>query len=498
MSVSFNSIPSNIQVPLFWAEMDNSAANTTSDSAAPALIIGYANSDASIQRNALTIMPSAGLAGSLAGRGSQLARMVASYRSIDPFGELWVIALDAPSAGAAASGALTLTGNAQESGTVYLYIGNVLVQAGVTAGETAADVAATVSAAINANVDLPVTAAVADAVVTLTARHAGLTGNEIPLALNYYGLVGSQTTPSGINIDIKAMSGGSGVPDLTGAVAAMGDEPFDFIAFPFNDSSSVSTIHAELADRWGYARQLYGHVYSAKIGSLSELVAFGSSLNLEHITVAGYEPDVHTTADELAALRTARNAGFIRNDPARPTQTGELTGALPAPKGSRFIFSEQQSLLTHGIATAYVESSSLRIQRDITMYKKNAFGVTDNSFLDSETLHTSAYVLRQLKSIITSKYPRHKLASDGTRFGAGQAIVTPAVIRGEMLAVYRKMERAGIVENYDLFKKYLIVERNADNPNRLDVLFPPDYVNQLRIFALVNQFRLQYSAEEAA
>ncbi|WP_342230296.1 hypothetical protein, partial [Yersinia enterocolitica] len=32
-------------------------------------------------------------------------------------------------------------------------------------------------------------------------------------------------------------------------------------------------------------------------------------------------------------------------------------------------------------------------------------------------------------------------------------------------------------------------------PNRLDVLFPPDYVNQLRVFAVLNQFRLQYSEE---
>lgn len=72
----------------------------------------------------------------------------------------------------------------------------------------------------------------------------------------------------------------------------------------------------------------------------------------------------------------------------------------------------------------------VRIQRDVTTYRKNAYGVADNSYLDSETLHTSAYVLRKLKSVITSKYGRHKLASDGTRFGPGQAIVTPAVIKG--------------------------------------------------------------------
>ncbi|ELI8163736.1 phage tail protein, partial [Yersinia enterocolitica] len=73
----------------------------------------------------------------------------------------------------------------------------------------------------------------------------------------------------------------------------------------------------------------------------------------------------------------------------------------------------------------------------------------------------------------------------------------PNVIKGEMLSVYRQLERAGIVENFELFKQYLIVERNADNPNRLDVLFPPDYVNQLRVFAVLNQFRLQYSEEVA-
>lgn len=496
MSVSFPAIPSDLRVPLFWAEMDNSEANTTQDSA-PALLIGLASTGSPIVKNKLTLMPSAALAGKVAGRGSQLARMVAKYRSVDPFGELWVIAVSEPD-GDAAKGTVTLTGNAQASGTLNLYIGAVRIQAAVVTGDAPATVAATLAAAVNANADLPVTASAASGVVTLTARHKGLTGNSIPLTMNYYGTVGSETTPDSVNVAITAMTGGTGSPSLTATVAAMGDEPFDFIGSPFSDSASLATLALEMNDssgRWSYARQLYGHVYTAKIGTLSELVAFGDTMNNQHITVAGYEPGVQTAADELVALRTARNAVFIRNDPARPTQTGELTGALPAPAGSRFMLTEQQSLLKHGIATAYAEGGVLRIQRDITTYQKNAYGVADNSFLDSETLHTSAYVIRQLKSVITSKYPRHKLASDGTRFGPGQAIVTPAVLKGEMCSSYRTMERAGIVENFDLFKQHLMVERNASDPTRVDVLFPPDYVNQLRVFALLNQFRLQYSEE---
>ena len=498
MSVSYPNIPSNLRVPLFWAEMDNSEANTTQDSG-PSLLIGFASTDSTIAKNQLTIMPSAALAGKVAGRGSQLARMVAKYRAIDPFGELWVIAVDEPE-GDVATGTLTLTGNAQASGTLSLYIGASRVQAAVVTGDAPTAIATTLAAVINANADLPVTAGAAAGVVTLTARHKGLTGNDIPLLMNYYGTIGSENIPDGVNVTITAMAGGTGAPDLSGTVAAMGDEPFDFIGTPFSDSASLATIALEMNDfsgRWSYARQLYGHVYTAKIGTLSDLVAFGDTLNNQHITVAGYETGVQTAADELVALRTARNAVFIRNDPARPTQTGELTGALPALAGNRFTLTEQQSLLMHGIATAYSEGGVLRIQRDITTYKQNAYGVADNSYLDSETLHTSAYVIRQLKSIITSKYPRHKLANDGTRFGPGQAIVTPAVLRGEMCASYRTMERAGIVENFDLFKQHLVVERNVSDPTRVDVLFPPDYVNQLRVFALLNQFRLQYSEETA-
>ncbi|HAK5377459.1 TPA: phage tail protein [Salmonella enterica] len=498
MTISFNTVPSNTLVPLFYAEMDNSAANTAV-TRAPALLIGHANSDAAIDVNSLVLMPSADYARQICGAGSQLARMVDAYRTTDPFGELYIIAVPEPN-GTAATVKLAVTGEASESGTVSLYVGRTRVQVAVVNGDDATAVAASIKEAVNGVSSLPFTAASDAGVVTLTARHKGLWGNELPVCLNYYGFGGGEVLPAGIQIAVMPASAGAGAPELTAAVAAMGDEAFDYIGLPFNDTASVNTLATEMNDtsgRWSYARQLYGHVYTAKLGTLSELVSAGDAHNQQHVTLAGYEKETQTPGDELVASRLAREAVFIRNDPARPTQTGELVGMLPAPKGKCFTMTEQQSLLSHGVATAYVESGTLRIQRSVTTYKKNAYGVADNSYLDSETLHTSAYVLRKLKSVITSKYGRHKLANDGTRFGPGQAIVTPAVIKGELLATYRQMERAGIVENYDLFKQYLKVERDADNPNRLNTLFPPDYVNQLRVFAVVNQFRLQYQEETA-
>jgi len=39
-----------------------------------------------------------------------------------------------------------------------------------------------------------------------------------------------------------------------------------------------------------------------------------------------------------------------------------------------------------------------------------------------------------MQSAITSKYPRHKLAPDGTRFGPGQAILTPTAAKAELVS----------------------------------------------------------------
>jgi phage tail sheath gpL-like len=101
--------------------------------------------------------------------------------------------------------------------------------------------------------------------------------------------------------------------------------------------------------------------------------------------------------------------------------------------------------------------------------------------------------LRNQRQAITSKYARCKLADDGTRFGPGQAIVTPGIIRGELIAEYAVDEFNGLVQDSVDFAANLLVERDSNDPNRVNVLYPPGLVNQLRIFAVLAQFRLQYN-----
>lgn len=496
MSISFNNIPAALRVPLFYAEMDNSAANSGSSSLRSLLIAPVNDDAAHADIGKLVLVSRTELAAQIGGAGSVLHAMHKAYRNNDTFGEIWCLPLQVAT-GAVAAGSITITGAATGSGVLTLYIAGQRVQVAVVSGDALATVATAVAAAINAKSALPVKATVAAGVVTLTAKFKGLLGNDITLQLNRLGTAGGESTPLGLAVALVAPTGGAGTPELEGALAALGDEAFEFIGHPFTDTASLNTLRDWMNDttgRWAWSKQIYGHCYSAKRGQLGELVAFGTARNDQHATVHGFEPLVPQPAWEVAAAWLARTAVFIGADPARPTQTGVLTGIDAPPPGTGFLLDERQALLTSGVATAYVEGGQYRIERAITTYQVNAFGAEDDSYLDSETLHTSAYVLRYLFAIITSKYPRHKLANDGTKYGPGQAIVTPVVIRGELIGAYRELESRGIVENAELFKQHLIVERNSANPNRLDVLFPPDYINQLRVFALLNQFRLQYSA----
>jgi phage tail sheath gpL-like len=181
------------------------------------------------------------------------------------------------------------------------------------------------------------------------------------------------------------------------------------------------------------------------------------------------------------------------NDPARPLQTLTLNTVKLAPLQDRFDTIELNSLAENGMATQKAGSDNQpMISRETTTYQLNLYGYTDDAYELVTTLATLARLIRNQRQAITSKFPRVKLADDGTRFGPGQAIVTPGIIKGELIAEYVQDMWNGLVENLTAFKANLLVERDPNDPNRVNVLYGPDLINQLRVFAVLAQFRLQY------
>jgi len=493
MTISFNGIPSTLRVPFVYAEFDSTNAQQGLDTLPyKVLLIGQktsAGSKAAVGSGTGQAwrVTSAAQAAQFFGAGSQLALMAAAYFANNQVTEVHGIAVAEPSGGAAATGTVAITGTASAAGTLALYIGGQVVQVGVAAAATAANVATALNTAINALISLPVTSTVSTGTVTLTAKNTGVIGNSLDVRLNFSD---GDATPAGLTVTVTAPASGSGAVDLTNVWATIEDDQYNIMAMPYIDATSLTSAETELETRWGPLRQQEGIMFVASPGDLSTVTTLGLSRNSKQVSIMtcfGSPSTQHEWAAAVAGV-VALNGNI---DPARPFQTLPVVGVKTPPKVSRFTPTERDIMLHDGISTHVVAAGGVvQIERMITTYQVNGFGAPDIAYLDVNTPLTLGYLRASFRNNLLRKFPRSKLADDGTQYGPGQAIVTPKVIKAECIAIFRQWEDAGLVEGIDQFVRDLIVERNTSDPNRVDILLPPNLVNQLRVTAVKIGFLL--------
>lgn len=489
MAISFNSVPSNLRIPFVAVEIDNTLANQGA-ALLPyrALLVGQKTAAGTAAANSLTRVSSASQVLTLAGRGSMLHRMAIAYFANNAFTETYIGVLEDNGAGVAASGTITVSGPATAAGTVSLYLGGVPLEVAVASGDSANTIASAINAAINAKLDLPVTSTVLNAVVTVTFRHKGLVGNSYDMRANYQD---GQAYPAGVSLAFVALASGTTAPVLTTLIAALGDMWFQIWGMPYADATSLTAVETELASRFGPMRMIDGLAITSAAGSASTLGTLGDTRNSPHVCIASQPGENPLTPPmEFAAAVTAVTALNAPIDPARPFQTLALVGVLAPAETDFFTNTERNLLLFDGVSTAKSSTGVVQIERLITTYKTNAAGADDDSYLDATSMLNLLYLRFSFRNRILAGYPRHKLANDGTRFGAGQAVITPNIGRAEAFAWFRQMEELGLVENFESFQANLVVERNQSDPNRLDFLLPPDLINSLIVAAVKIQFRL--------
>jgi phage tail sheath gpL-like len=502
MPISFAQIPQNIKVPLYWVEVDPSMAGLPTINLRALLVGTMTTGTNGGDATADIAIPigSQAQADQHFGSQSELARMFRAFFGNNFANEVWGLPVAEATGASAATGTIVINTPPTAAGTISLYIAGTYVPVNIMTTDTVSDIATAIEAAVNDDPTLPVTATSATGTVTLTATWKGVNGNDIQVMMNFYGSVGSEVTPPGLGITLPStgfLTGGVGTPLFTNAIANLGDEPFEYVALPFTDSNSIFEWDQEFGfsdqGRWGWQRQLFGHIFSAKRGSYSSLLTWGATNNSGVLSVMAFEVGSPSPNFEWSAAYAAKAQRALINDPARPLQALTLNDIKMAPIHQRFDFVELNSLASTGLAIQQVGSDGQpMILREQTTYQLNLWGAGDDAYELVTTLATLAKLMRNQKHEITSKFPRHKLADDGTKFGPGQAIVTPGIIKAELVSQYQIDMYNGLVENLQAFKSHLIVERDPNDPNRVNVLYPPDLINQLRIFAVLNQFRLQY------
>ncbi len=497
------SIQSGILYPLTQTAFDNSQAGVN-QVAQPTVLIGQSKMAQPYSLVPITSVPAAR---GMFGAGSILCRMFEAYFVNDQTGPILCLPQKDATGATSASGTMTIAGTANTAGTAFLYVGAQLVAVPISAGDTAAIIGANAVIVAAQQQSLPAVAIAAAGVITWTAKNAGTLGNLIDLRVNYLGLRGGQSLPSGIAIAVVAMSGGATDPDPTTIAAVLGDQSARFIVQPNTSTAYMAAMAAMMSfsgGRWAPNRKSRGHVWTAISNTIAALNTFGQSNNDPHSTVFAYEAGSPSPEWEAAAAYCGAAAASLRTQANQPLQTLNINGFSPPPAGvseaagGAFSRTTWQTLLGSGLALAnYTSGNQPIIWRAPTTYQDNAYGQADQSYFDTETMYQLAAIADAIEGMETQKFGRSLLADDGNSFGPQIPVVTPKSALAEYFSLYLDLERQGLVEDPAAFLAATSLQRNFANPSELDTLFAPFLVSGLRQVNTTIQFR-NYSAAAAA
>ena len=498
MAISFNNIPNTTRTPGVFVEIDNSQAlQGLADNPHKALILAQ-KIDGGGSKNVETIqaITRENLANGFFGAGSELARMCNTFKANNPNTELFAMALSA-NGGTLASGAISFSAGMEitTAGTWFLLFNGIAVDVLLESAWSVADCHSAVTTTLNTSTysHIPITASTnAGSDLNLIAVVSGTQGNYLDVRDNYF--VG-QSRPAGLllsSTSFTAFAGGATDPDLGDAWPIIDGTQYDYIIQPYIDAANLTEIETELADRFLPTEDLQGHGFAAVRATQASATTLGNSRNNPHNHIMGFD-DSPISPEEWAAVWGAQAAFYLNNDPARPLHRIALKGILPPPADRVFTQTERNILLFDGIATFTVDSGgNVLIERSISTYQADGDGLPNASYLDIQTMATLKEIRFQYKTRMTQRYisPRFKLADDTFPAQPGSFIARPKDIRQETISLFTLLRDRGLIENLDNFITNLIVTRNTTDRNRVDVLLPPDLINQFRILAGLIQFIL--------
>lgn len=499
MSVAFDNIAADIRKPGSYIEENNRrAVQGTAPRPSRALLIGLRTTTGTVAEAVLTATPDAATGETQHGRGSMLAQMVAAFKKQNPHTEVYTISMD-PASGTNATIATVFSGTATAAGTVALQIAGKRIEIPVAVGVTASQLGDLIDTeiALAKHTDLGVTSANTTGSVAWTAVDDGTHGNQIRILVNPRD---TDAMPAGLTLTggdaDQYLASGATDADVDTALTAVGNEDFQVIVTGLADTTNLGKVQDWLTTQWGPAVKKEGHAVAAYNGTFANTQTAGNAENSKHMTLwgPGKIPQNPWVAAAVLGARIARNWEVDPNRPMQNTFVAEAQEGLygiDAPfAADKFTDAQIETLLTDGVACVEYQNGKPKIVRAITTYQTNASSVPDTSYLDTITMLNLMNYFYQVRAMLSSKFPNHKAAADGTTFNPGVAVVQPSTLKGAFRDLYDDMIDAGWVQDAEGFKDDLVVQINGSDPGRFDCIHAPRLVVGARVFAVQVQFIL--------
>ena len=383
------------------------AANTVVENAEQkVLLVGQMISGTATPGALVTNIQNESSENDLFGRQSQLAEMVRAFKRINPVSRLDAIPLADNGSGVAATAAVTFTGTATASGTLYVSVGssvNHRYQLDVSSGNTAATLATNLTALITADLSALMSAAAVSGACNLTALNDGTIANSYTIKVE--GLV------EGISVAITAPSAGATDPSVTSVFDVIDGLRYQTIVMPVQ--YGTSTLGTLLTSRFNVDNDvLDGIGVFTKIDTYANLVTLGGTLNNQSLIVLGNQTVSRTAlkggqivefdfciSAEFAAVRALRLtldqniSQYVLGGESRDQFGGPALSTLPyfntpfynlpvIEQGDQFTSLEIDALNAAGISVLLnnIANNQLIAGQIVTTYKTDAGGNPDLSY----------------------------------------------------------------------------------------------------------------------
>lgn len=454
-----------------------------SPGSAPRKVLLYGNKTSAGSMTVGIVYPvdSVDTARSLAGPGSELARLAASALAANGACPLYMIAVT-ESAGTAASNTIVFATNASAAGTVVVQLEEKIFNVAVASGDTPTAIAAAVAAAIETWTDRPATAGASSGTVTLTARHKGPRGNAIAYFAYLDGVTGTTVTNTGTRLTSGATS-----DDPQTALDSILADRYHYHVAPYFDAANLAKFAAHVTTTAGPTVGLRELVVSGSYDTPGTVNTLGTTLNEARAQIVWQEGS-WLTPGELAAGMAAVRSLEENADPA-VNLDGVIISGIPTRRlaADRPTANEQNTALNAGI-TPLVDTNAgkVAIVRSVTTHTKDSSSNPDYRVLDTAKVVVADFVADDLainwpSFVANSGAKIAATPTDGSAPAPG--VTTPAMARDWIYGRLRDHEGRGVLENVDTLAPQLAVTLSTVTAGRLEATIPIDVIELLHQLA---------------
>jgi phage tail sheath gpL-like len=417
-------------------------------------------------------------AANLFGYGSMAHRMAIRFLAANNSIPVDIVAL-ADVGVAMATGTITVVRVPAASGAEIIEIAGqrvgVLFNAATDTSVTLA--AAKIAAAINAQISLPVTATSVLGVVTLTARHAGVSGNDIQVRVPNWP---DANAPSQFNATNTVMASGAVNPTVASIFAAIAAVDYTDIVMGWNDAANLAALNAELNRRYGAMVKLDGYGFVAPSAAYGSLPGIVSPLNGKYLSALGAQ-NWRSPPWEVAAAFGGAASQALYADPARQLRGLALPGIVPPGAADLFDPTERNLLLHDGISTFEVRADgTVAIERAISTYLTTDLGFADTAWLDINIAKVCSRIRYDWRAYVSAVWPSSKLTDDGSLAAESDpTIATPSRLKGSWIARSKLYEQSGWIENSAVLGASATFDRSKSDRNTVMSDLPIQIVGNL-------------------